>query len=247
MNLIPLSKTSKWYGNVFYFFYFNTIHSNFYLFQRSQKARHELRSFQLSDYQLTPDSSLPEWKRFVQDLQKQFIYQEDQLMNLEIAETTQSKHYLQYNNALEKSQQFFIDSIKEQKKSIHSLQKERKEIQENFLKQLTKHLKQKDMSLQRLLSCQYSFQQLKEILSAKGFDYEEYVQQEELDKKRKANVHDPEFNSTVREYQTINETRSGKEEEEEKEEQKEEKKEEEQSDRMQEDESQNRKKKKRKT
>jgi hypothetical protein len=169
-------------------------------------------------------------------------------MNLEIAETTQAKHYLQYNNALEKSQQFFIDSIKEQKKSIHSLQKERKEIQENFLKQLTKHLKQKDMSLQRLLSCQYSFQQLKEILSAKGFDYEEYVQQEELDKKRKANVHDPQFNSTVREYQTINETRSGKDEEEEedKEEKKKEEKEE-QSDRMKEDETQNRKKKKRKT
>lgn len=122
-----------------------------------------------------------------------------------MAESHASKPYLTLNSTLDASHHFYHIQTKEHQKGIYELQKQRRELQERLLPQLNKLLKRKYDSLGRKLSCDYATIQLKSYLKMKGFDYEDYVKEKELATEKSTNPHDQRFNSTVREYETVNE------------------------------------------
>eukprot|EP01040_Poterioochromonas_malhamensis_P010005 gene10005-10871_t len=152
-----------------------------------------------------PTDNLKEWEEKINQLKILYSHSENQLLNLELAESHASKPYLTLNSTLDASHHFYNIQTKEHQKSIYELQKQRRELQERLLPQLNKLLKRKNDSLGRKLSCDYATIQLKSYLKMKGFDYEEYVKEKELATEKSTNPHDQRFNSTVREYETVNE------------------------------------------
>jgi hypothetical protein len=192
---------------VYYYYVFFSF-CNVVFPQRAHHGSQKLKEFNIASHQAlsaTDSSSLPEWDIAIKEMQQQLMYQENAMLNLELYEQYQSKHFLNYNSNLEHVLQTYIEDTKNSKKQIHGLQRQRKEIQENLLKQLHKLNQTKINSIHRSLQCQVSFHQLKDYLDAKGFSYEQYLVEEEENRKRKERVFDPIYNSTIREYEKINE------------------------------------------
>lgn len=134
-----------------------------------------------------------------------YSHSENQLLNLELLESYASKPYLLLNSSLDATHHFYLLQTKEKQRNIYELQKQRRELQERLLPQLNKLLKRKQDSLGRKLACVYAALQLKAFLQSKGFDYDDHLKEKELNAAKASNPHDQRFNSTVREYETINE------------------------------------------
>jgi hypothetical protein len=117
-----------------------------------------------------------------------------------------SQPYLHFNSSLEVAHKYYVDNVKSFNRKIHEIQKRRREVQEKIYPQLQKFESRKIHSINQRLSCDSAFAQVNLLLNEKGFSYDDYVRDLDEVEERKQNPFDHQNNSTVREYETINES-----------------------------------------
>lgn len=151
-------------------------------------------------------NSLQSWKANVNHIKVQYCHQENHLLNLEVAEKFCAKGYLDYNKALETINGIYSSEIQQTSKATHEIQKSRQQMQEKAYPQLSRHTNRFNEALQRRFLCDVAYNQLDEQLKNKGFNYDEFLIQEAEKERIRANPHDPSYNSTIRQYETIRTT-----------------------------------------
>ncbi len=151
-------------------------------------------------------SSLQAWRNAVTRAKICYSHQENQLINLEIAEELGTKDmFLAQNSALEAIAEFYGKHNQDVNREIHETQKKRVSTQERFYPQLVKYTVKRDESILRKIQCEHAFHTLKNYLAQKGYDYSEYLQELEREKEEVElrRLQDARVNSTVREYENV--------------------------------------------
>ena len=117
-----------------------------------------------------------------------------------------SELWLQQNSTLEKT----IDKYKYETdllvKKVRESHKERKALQEAAQPELTKLTLKRDQSTMRRLQCEAAFVSLHVDLTSRGHSYEAYLLSRSEEKKREEDPNNAAYNSTVREYESVNVT-----------------------------------------
>ena len=117
-----------------------------------------------------------------------------------------SELWLQQNSLLEKTIETYKREADQLVKKVREVHKERKALQEAAQPDLLKLTMKRDQSTLRRLQCQAAIVRLENELDAKGFNFDEYLQSQSELQKRKADPNNSAYNSTVREYETVNES-----------------------------------------
>jgi hypothetical protein len=146
------------------------------------------------------------WDNVIKQAQVNNLHLENQLLNLEVMESNSSKPFLAHNNKVELLSRFYGEKAKHAGKRLFEIQKSRQDMQEKLLPQLLRFQRRKGNAVVSRLSCDRAYVQLKQLLQSKGFDYSQFLIELEHNQDRQNNPNDSRYNSTVREYETVNET-----------------------------------------
>lgn len=165
----------------------------------------ELSNFQTNNPQESV-KNLRVWDNVIKQAQVNNLHLENQLLNLETMESNSSKPFLVHNNKVELLSRFYSEKAKQAGKRLFEIQKSRQDMQEKLLPQLMRFQRRKGNAVVSRLSCDRAYMQLMQLLQSKGFDYDQFLNELEQSQDRQNNPNDSRYNSTVREYETVNET-----------------------------------------
>lgn len=115
-----------------------------------------------------------------------------------------SELWLQQNSSLENTITKYKYETDLLVKKVRESHKERKAMQEAAQPELTKLTLKRDQSTMRRLQCEAAFVGLHEDLSSRGHSYEAYLLARAEEKKREEDPNNAAYNSTVREYESVN-------------------------------------------
>jgi len=127
-------------------------------------------------------------------------------MNFQVSEDRMTELWLQQNSILEKTigkYKYETDLLVMKVRESH---KERKALQEAAQPELTKLTLKRDQSTMRRLQCEAAFVSLHEDLSSRGHSYKDYLLSRTEEMKREEDPNNAAYNSTVREYESVNVT-----------------------------------------
>lgn len=147
-------------------------------------------------------SFLQAWEQSVAHAKAQYVYQENQLLSLELLDEHSSTDFLRYNYALESISKFYSDHNQQASRQLHEVQKQRHSLQVKTYPQLAKYVNRKAQACHNRFQCDYAYEQMRQLLLQKGFDYEGHVLEQAA--AAKADVNDPSVNNTVKQYLSVN-------------------------------------------
>mmetsp|Transcript_22258 Transcript_22258/g.30494 ORF Transcript_22258/g.30494 Transcript_22258/m.30494 type:complete len:271 (+) Transcript_22258:1-813(+) len=155
------------------------------------------------------ENDVQAWKKCVQNCKSQIIHQENAIMNHQVAEDRVGELWLKQNSMLEKTIAMYKSKSDEVVKKVRECHKQRQKIQESSLPELSRLTVKRDQSVMRRLNCEAAMVHLEKELIKKGFNYEEYLEARKQQELQAADPNNAEYNSTVREYETVNVTVMG--------------------------------------
>lgn len=125
-------------------------------------------------------------------------------MSLELLDEHAASDFLKYNSALELINKFYADHSQQANRQLHEVHKQRQSLQVKTYPQLAKYHNRKAQAYHNRFQCDYAYEQMRQLLLQKGFDYEGHLI-EQADA-AKVDINDPSVNSTVKQYLSINST-----------------------------------------
>ena len=144
------------------------------------------------------------WRGAINNAKIQMMNQENQLLNIDVDSENSSRIWLNYNSSLEMLAECYSQKLTEANREIHSYQMTRQQEQQKLIPTLTRLMQRRNDGLQKLQQCKEAYAKINKLLIKRGFNFEQHQQRMEMNKDVDAN--DSRFNSTVREYDTVNET-----------------------------------------
>jgi len=148
--------------------------------------------------------SLQAWKKCVQNCKSQIMHQENAIMNFQVSEERVGELWLKQNAMLEKSILMYKSKSDEAVKKVRECHKQRQKLQESSLPELSKLTMKRDQSVMRRLNCETALAQLERDLIQSGFSYELHLEARKQQELQAADPNNAAYNSTVREYETVN-------------------------------------------
>lgn len=145
------------------------------------------------------------WRKSVATAKIVIAHNENKQLNLELSELYNPPMYLKRNVAIEQLANYYATQSEAIQKQIREVNNSRRLAQERAFPELAKLTRQAQQSFNTTLQIRRAVEQIKDTLAAHGHDYEQYLQQLEIEQSRNVDVNDAAVNSTVREYEAINE------------------------------------------
>lgn len=142
------------------------------------------------------------WQEAVNRAKLALLHQENHLNHLEQAlEDGVAAGFLSENKQLENTISFFRLATQDKARQAHEVQKTRQALQAKAYNQLLRLTSRRNESLVRRANCEIASTELRQVLAARGIDFDEAQSRRELSTALDAS--DPRLNSTLRQYQTV--------------------------------------------
>lgn len=145
------------------------------------------------------------WRNAVSNIKAQIIHQENKLMNLELMEGNTASIWLQHNSALEMISKNYNASTENIEKDIREINKARQANQEKIYPELVRLQQRRDTANFDRFYCQVAVDGIARSIESGGHkSYDDYVKEKQALASR--DLLTAEFDSTIRAYETVNES-----------------------------------------
>lgn len=152
------------------------------------------------------------WRKCVANAKTQYEHTQNRMMNIELALEHSAPLWLQQNCFLEAATKGYAEETTKHRTAMMMINSERQRMQQQVYSELSKLKGKRDASIQRTLQCRQGHEQVVTQLTASGCllslnQYKDELRKEEEERQLAIlEVNDASRNSTVREYETVNES-----------------------------------------